>query len=421
MTTPRPDHALLAELLDLGDGDDESLLKLALRHQFAPVLEALCTEMLLDLPPLIGRDRLTIQYDIRMPQYVLGFTVEAGGAGARSEMLPWNPEGNPPGDEVDVHLRQSLPEFAALLRAVFGRRAAGDGHRVVSAALAAGCRRGDVDWPGLLERTAARRRDLGGLALDFGTDKWGEHWYARNYQRHFEVLRDRPVRVLEIGVGGFHDPERGGESLQMWKRFFPRAMVYGIDIADKSALDSQRIKTFQGNQADREFLESVVRETGPLDIVLDDGSHFCADQIATFQILARHVRPGGFYAIEDLHTSYWPGFGGSSTDLSSPATTTGFLKSLVDGLNHEDLMPGTAYRRRETDRAIVGVHFFHSLAIMEMGLNAEGDLSSFIPDEVKRRGPQVLVPDYPVPEGFTADGPDERAEPAEPAAERVAD
>ena len=41
--------------------------------------------------------------------------------------------------------------------------------------------------------------DLPALAARFGTDKWGSHWYAQHYERHFAALRGRPLRVRSIG------------------------------------------------------------------------------------------------------------------------------------------------------------------------------------------------------------------------------
>src|SRR5262245_54084192 len=75
--------------------------------------------------------------------------------------------------------------------------------------------------------------DLPALAAYFGTDKWGEHWYARHYQAHFAPLRRRRLRLLEIGIGGYDDPHKGGESLRMWKAYFPNAQIFGLDITDK--------------------------------------------------------------------------------------------------------------------------------------------------------------------------------------------
>src|SRR5689334_12158069 len=78
------------------------------------------------------------------------------------------------------------------------------------------------------------RSDLVALAKLHGTDKWGTHQYALHYQSHFRSLQYRRLNILEIGVGGADNPQAGGNSLRMWKDYFPNANIYGIDIYDKS-------------------------------------------------------------------------------------------------------------------------------------------------------------------------------------------
>jgi hypothetical protein len=231
----------------------------------------------------------------------------------------------------------------------------------------------------LVRGTTGRHEDLGELSLRNGSDKWGLHFYTPHYDRHFGPLRDRPLKILELGIGGYGNPASGGGSLRMWKRFFPRSVIYGVDVFDKAPLREQRIHTVEGDLSSGEFLESLGRELGPFDIVIDDASHGNADLIAAFKALFPYVRSGGLYAAEDLQTSYWPGYGGSSTELNSPATSMGFLKALLDGLNHEEreLPEGTA--ASETDLTLTGAHFYPSLAIFEKGVNAEGASASWIP------------------------------------------
>jgi len=48
-------------------------------------------------------------------------------------------------------------------------------------------------------------------------------WYTPAYHRFFSEWRDRPLRVLEIGV-------YLGGSLQMWREYFPKATIFAIDI-----------------------------------------------------------------------------------------------------------------------------------------------------------------------------------------------
>ena len=75
--------------------------------------------------------------------------------------------------------------------------------------------------------------------------------------------------------------------------------------------------------------------------------------------------------IEAIGVSYWPGWGGTSTDLNSPGTTAGFVKTLLDGLNHQHIMRAGEYEPTLTDRTVSGVHMHHNIAFMEKGLNTE--------------------------------------------------
>ena len=70
------------------------------------------------------------------------------------------------------------------------------------------------------------------------------------------------MNLLEIGIGGYDNPDYGGNSLRMWKRYFHRGKIYGIDIYDKSNFDEHRIKTFQGNQNNIGFLDQILTRIG---------------------------------------------------------------------------------------------------------------------------------------------------------------
>lgn len=212
--------------------------------------------------------------------------------------------------------------------------------------------------------------DLVGLAQHFGTDKWGAHRYAQHYQRHLEHLRDRPVNLLEIGVGGYSSPVKGGSSLRMWKAYLPKAQIHGLDIHDKSRLQEDRIRIFRGDQSDPDSLREVAAEIGRIDVIIDDGSHLSEHVVTTFETLFPLLAPDGIYCVEDLQTSYWPEWNGSE-DLDSPATSMAMLKRVVDGLNHEEWV-GDAPTPTYTDRHVVAAHFYHNLAILEKGVNQEG-------------------------------------------------
>lgn len=215
---------------------------------------------------------------------------------------------------------------------------------------------------------------LADLAVRYGADKWGLHQYTPHYERHFEPVRNRRLTVVEIGVGGYQAPDSGGASLRMWKHYFPRAQVYGLDLYDKHLLDDQRITTYQVDQSDTESLAQIAKEIGPVDIVVDDGSHLCRHVIASFNALFPYLTPDGIYVVEDLQASYWPApaFDGNAHDLADPATSVGFFKTLLDGLHHEEFLDPSARKPQPTDPLIKGVHFYHNVVVVEKGPNRDG-------------------------------------------------
>jgi demethylmacrocin O-methyltransferase len=162
---------------------------------------------------------------------------------------------------------------------------------------------------------------LDALAVRHGSDKSSRvHHYTRVYEPLFAPLRHQPIRLLEIGVGA-------GNSLRMWHDYFPAAKIFGLDLAQAKQFEGLDVTVFVGSQADEQTLRRVAAEAGKFDIVIDDGSHRWADQVFACRRLFPHVQPGGFYAIEDLHTSYWDQY------RSGPETAVAFLQGLVDDLN----------------------------------------------------------------------------------------
>jgi len=224
--------------------------------------------------------------------------------------------------------------------------------------------------PAQLKRRARLAMSLTELAQEFNTDKWGLHFYTPHYERHLRHLRGRSFTLLEIGVGGYAKQQRGGHSLRMWKWFFPKAQIIGLDIEDKSFVDAGRIRTVMGSQTDEAVLRRIIEEEGAPLVVIDDGSHVPADIIATFHLLFPLLPDGAVYAIEDTQTSYWPEWGGSES-LDDPDTTMALVKRLVDGLNYEEFVDED-YQPTYADRHVVGVHCYHNLVIIEKGENAEG-------------------------------------------------
>jgi hypothetical protein len=223
----------------------------------------------------------------------------------------------------------------------------------------------------LLRRFAAIAGPLGAdldlLAALYGTDKFGEHEYTPVYRELMRAARRKPVRLLEIGVGGY-EGALGGESLRMWASYFRSGRIFAIDVYDKTALSGGRVQVFQCSQVDAPKLTALAGEHGPFDFVIDDGSHENAHQVETFRILWPFVKDGGAYVVEDVQTSYWPSYGGGPLGSAGyERSCMRWFKDLADSVNlPEFLLPPPA----GLDAAVASIAFHHNLIVVRKGLAA---------------------------------------------------
>lgn len=185
--------------------------------------------------------------------------------------------------------------------------------------------------------------------------KWKHYFPA--YERHLERYRNRPCTIVEIGCG------QGGSS-QLWRRWLgPLAQVVGLDIRPEcSAFATEEVAIRIGDQSDTNFLASVLEEFGTPDIVVDDGSHVMEHVNTTFRYLYPRTAKDAVYIIEDMHTAYWPSFGGGLKREGSFIETA---KDLVDELN-ADLSRG-AVAPTDFTRTTLSMHFYDSMVVFERG------------------------------------------------------
>lgn len=178
----------------------------------------------------------------------------------------------------------------------------------------------EMDWSRFSLREIAERSQADKIKSRF------EDWY----EAYFARLRNEPIKILEIGV-------KNGGSIAMWERYFPKAEIFGVDIIENcKRFASKRTRIFIGDQGDPEFLRSVIRETGtPLDVIIDDGGHTMQQQCTSFEVLFEHVRPSGYYVVEDIHTSYREKQGGG--DPGKPGTFLAMLKGMLDDIHYTTL------------------------------------------------------------------------------------
>lgn len=210
--------------------------------------------------------------------------------------------------------------------------------------------------------------DLTKLAQLHVCDKWGTHYYTPHYAFHFKKFRREEINLLEIGVGGYKNPDRGGASLRMWKDYLRKANIYAIDIHDKSLLEENRIKIFQGSQADTQFLGRICEDIGEIDIIIDDGSHMNEDIITSFEYLFPKLKKGGVYVVEDLQCAYWPWYGGDSDNMENPVTAVNYFKNLIHGINYVEFLK-SGYEPNYFDENITSIHFYHNILFIYKGDN----------------------------------------------------
>ena len=182
--------------------------------------------------------------------------------------------------------------------------------------------------------------------------KW--YHYLDIYERHLSRYRETPLFFLEIGVSA-------GGSLEMWRRYFgAQATIVGIDIDPECAgrVDPPNVVRI-GSQADPIFLNKVIAEFGPPDVILDDGSHIGSHQQKSFETLFPRLKDGGLYMIEDMHTSYWPDWEGGYRRKGSAIE---YVKRMIDDMHawYHNRTPATPARDD-----INGIHIYDSVTVIE--------------------------------------------------------
>jgi hypothetical protein len=141
--------------------------------------------------------------------------------------------------------------------------------------------------------------ELDALGCKYGTTKASNTPGTKNnYLPFYEVflapIRYKPITLLEIGV-------EHGNSLRMWREYFPNARIIGIDCNDlrgRVVFDGIEIDMADQNQA--ADLDRIAENYGPFDVIVDDAGHHPPSQVFCYGHMLQYVKDGGFYILEDL-------------------------------------------------------------------------------------------------------------------------
>ena len=125
--------------------------------------------------------------------------------------------------------------------------------------------------------------------------------YLVTYDKYFEPYRDKECTVIELGV-------YQGSSIALWGRYFSKAKIYGIEMWPENLVPelkkeieaNKRIKLFIGDYTKEPFISDIMKEIGPIDILVDDADHHVDIQCKTVDYFQNYLAPDGVFCMEDV-------------------------------------------------------------------------------------------------------------------------
>lgn len=129
--------------------------------------------------------------------------------------------------------------------------------------------------------------------VDIGcNDKDGIHTYVDTYDKLFAPFQ-KGCSFMEIGLAL-------GDSIDLFDEYFDNSEIVGVDISVifQPKKYKNDVAIIEADATKANFLKTIEFKT--FDIIVEDGSHMCQDQIDTFNLLKGKMNKGGLYIIEDI-------------------------------------------------------------------------------------------------------------------------
>lgn len=184
--------------------------------------------------------------------------------------------------------------------------------------------------------------------------KW-DH-YLKIYDTIWETF-ESPPKVFEIGV-------YNGDSLKMFAPF--SEIVLGIDIIEQMCDFPDNIVYEKCDQGDSVKLHMLAEKYGKFDIIIDDASHTHSLTKKTFYTLFEHLKPGGFYVIEDF-ASFTENFGvfkNNKNNTHESDAMLPFAKKLID----EVVIWGETKNRKFGSSSFSKIEFYENIIVITKSL-----------------------------------------------------
>ena len=138
--------------------------------------------------------------------------------------------------------------------------------------------------------------------LKLSTDKNTIHSYLSLYDELLCRKKFTCKNMLEVGICF-------GGSIELWSKYFPNAIVLGIDILDYQklpllALNHENIRLISGD-AYSPFLFTSLFRGKKYDFIIDDGPHTLESQIKFLTMYSMLLEEDGILIIEDVASIHY--------------------------------------------------------------------------------------------------------------------
>lgn len=153
------------------------------------------------------------------------------------------------------------------------------------------------------------------------------HNFTDLYERFLGGWRHDPIRIFEIGIAS-------GGSIRLWNAYYDKANIFAIDIVKSTQYENARTRTFIADQENRtQLAKAMAAFGGEFDFMLDDGGHNMSLQQISLGFLFKYVKSGGYYIVEDMHTSLTNKYvgGGYGADPDGENTTLRMFERYIHG------------------------------------------------------------------------------------------
>jgi len=158
----------------------------------------------------------------------------------------------------------------------------------------------------LCEIMGRNKSDKGNININ---ECW--HNYTTFYYSIFNELRDKSLRVFELGLGtnnvnipsNMGENGRPGASLYGWQEFFPNSQIFGADIDSDILFNTDKIKTIYCDQRDSVVIKQMWDQPSfqdNFDIIIEDGLHEFSANVCFFENSIHKLNKNGYFIIEDI-------------------------------------------------------------------------------------------------------------------------